>query len=93
MSTQFKVDYTAMVGHAGVNTLMKNAGLGVNGAYWPITYTLTWNPGEVVDFARAEKLIPVLKQGIDEGGNLDCASVEVTRIYSVEVEDLIENGK
>lgn len=76
-----KADYRCMVGHAAQNKFIESAGLGIVGAFEPIVYTITWKDGEVVDQVRAEKLCGVLKEGINNTGELQCSSVELVRIY------------
>lgn len=77
----YKAEYTCMVGNLRVNRLISEAGLGITGAYKPITYEITWKPGEHVTWERAEVLCEVLKNAYNETATIDCQSVTLDKLY------------
>jgi len=93
MSICFKADFHARIGKASINTFIANAGLGITGLYKDYTYTLSWQPGELVDEERARKLEPVLMQALNAGEDIDCSSVKLERIYSSDEPDPISTGQ
>ena len=73
--------YRCLLGNRKMNRLLSHAGLGVTGAFEPEIHELTWKPGETVDDARAGKLCEVLKQGLNESKDFECASVQLIAVW------------
>ena len=78
---RWHADYVCKVGNRKQNKLLANADLGITGVFDPCVYTVIWNPSELVDDSRAQKLCDVLKSGINRDGEMMCDSVTLLRVY------------
>lgn len=74
-------DYCCLVAERQMNARLGSAGLGITGAFYTTMFTVTWQPGEAVDKAKAERLCPDFQAGINRSGKLACQKVELVRLY------------
>lgn len=70
--------YRALVGPKTVNDVLRCADLGIGGAFIEATYRLSWDVA--VTQERAEAMVPVLKQGINEMEALECVKVTLVSL-------------
>lgn len=77
----YKAEYICMLTDKQTNLFIRNAGLGITGAYRPVIYEITWKPGEHVTWERAETLCEVLKNAYNSTAEFDCQSVTLDKLY------------